>query len=172
MKTILFTIASFAIVMASCSQAQNPNGSMSNQEKITNPVALDSNNWNKLTAAEEKVIVHKGTEYPGTGEYVHNKKEGLYICKRCNAPLFESESKFNSGTGWPSFDDCVEGAVGTVLDADGYREEIVCNSCKGHLGHVFYNEGFTGKNTRHCVNSVSLNFISEEELEKEESTEE
>ena len=116
-------------------------------------------NWNKLTAEEKNVIVDKGTEYPGTGKYVDNKKDGIYLCKRCNARLFDSKSKFNSGTGWPSYDDFVGNSVEVVLDADGYREEIVCNNCKAHLGHVFYNEGFTKKNTRHCVNSISLNFV-------------
>jgi len=115
--------------------------------------------WNKLTKEEEAVIVNKGTEYPGTGKLLNNKQEGTYICKRCNAPLYNSSSKFESHCGWPSFDDAIPGAVLQIPDADGMRVEIVCANCKGHLGHVFVGEGFTAKNTRHCVNSVSMSFI-------------
>ena len=122
----------------------------------------DQTNWNKLTPEEEKVIVHKGTEYPFTGKFNEFKKEGIFLCKRCNTPLFKSEDKFNSGSGWPSFDDMIPGAVKEVPDADGRRIEIVCGNCEGHLGHVFKGEGFTSKNTRHCVNSVSLSFQPDE----------
>lgn len=118
----------------------------------------DKKGWKVLSEEEKRVIINKGTEYPFTGEYYDNKDSGTYNCKQCHQPLFESNAKFNSGTGWPSFDDAISGAVREVPDADGRRVEIVCSNCGGHLGHVFKGEGFTDKNTRHCVNSISLDF--------------
>ena len=115
--------------------------------------------YNKLTPEEQRVILHKGTEMPFTGKYTENKQEGTYTCKQCGAPLYRSEDKFDSQCGWPSFDDEISGAVKRIPDADGIRTEIVCANCGGHLGHVFLGEGFTAKNTRHCVNSISMNFI-------------
>jgi peptide-methionine (R)-S-oxide reductase len=115
--------------------------------------------WNKLTKEEEDVIVRKGTEYPGTGKLLNNKEKGTYVCRRCNAPLYRSESKFESHCGWPSFDDEIKGAVERIPDADGMRTEIVCANCKAHLGHVFFGEGFTDKDTRNCVNSISMSFV-------------
>jgi len=113
---------------------------------------------NDLTAEEKRVIINKGTERPFTGKFTDNKARGIYTCKWCDKPLYRSDSKLNSNCGWPSFDDEIGEAVKRIPDPDGMRTEIVCANCGGHLGHVFTGEGLTKKNTRHCVNSISLNF--------------
>lgn len=140
MKSIIILLI---VVLKTCTS--------SSQEKVMK--------FNPLTIEEQKVILHKGTERPYTGKWLENKQAGTYVCRQCNQPLYHSADKFDSHCGWPSFDDEIPGAVKRVRDADGHRTEIVCFNCGGHLGHVFEGEGFTEKNTRHCVNSISMDFI-------------
>lgn len=121
----------------------------------------EMNEWNELTPDEKRIIINKGTEYPFSGEFNSFYEKGTFICRQCEAPLYRSETKFNSGCGWPSFDDQIAKNVTHVLDADGRRTEIICANCKGHLGHVFFGERFTEKDTRHCVNSISMKFIKD-----------
>lgn len=116
----------------------------------------------KLTPQEEQIILHKGTEAPFSGKFYRHHQKGIYICRQCGAPLYRSENKFDSGCGWPSFDEEIKDAVKRTPDPDGLRTEISCAHCGGHLGHVFSGEGFTAKNTRHCVNSLSLDFVADQ----------
>lgn len=120
-------------------------------------------NYNKLTSEEKHIIEDQGTERPFSGEYDNFYKEGVYLCKKCNNPLFDSKAKFDAKCGWPSFDQHLNDAVRWLPDKDGLRTEIRCNNCDGHLGHVFEGENFTKANTRHCVNSLSIKFIPKDQ---------
>ncbi|HEY1348132.1 MAG TPA: methionine-R-sulfoxide reductase [Ktedonobacteraceae bacterium] len=119
---------------------------------------------NNLTPEEAYVILHKGTEAPFSGEYDHFYEDGTFVCRRCNAPLFSAKSKFDAGCGWPAFDENYPDAVKRLPDPDGRRTEIECANCRGHLGHVFIGERLTAKNTRHCVNSLSIRFIPKDHI--------
>ena len=155
METKIYFLFQWLIIFNFIACSQSPNNDIrSSMTKLK-----DTTQYNELTPEEERVIVHKGTEMPFTGKYYTHKEKGTYICKRCNAPLYRSNGKFESHCGWPSFDDEIKGAVKRIPDADGRRIEIVCSNCNGHLGHVFEGEGFTDKNIRHCVNSVSIEFV-------------
>ena len=123
---------------------------------------MDLKKFNDLSEEERSVIIDKHTEAPFTGEYDSFFELGTYLCRRCNSPLYRSDSKFHSGCGWPSFDQEIKNSVKKIPDPDGKRVEVICNNCGGHLGHVFTGENFTEKNTRHCVNSISLNFIPDD----------
>lgn len=151
---ILIALMGITAVFSSC--AQKPLVELTDFPNVI----MDSEHYNELTPKEAWILQRKGTEPSFTGAFHNHKGKGVYICKQCNNPLFKSEDKFNSGTGWPSYDDAIPGAVSEHMDGDGYRTEIVCSNCDGHLGHVFRGEGFTEKQTRHCVNSLSLNFVS------------
>ncbi len=153
-------VLGFFLALSSC-QSQT---SETNTPTLKTNKTVDNSKYRDLTPEEERVIIFKGTEYPGTGIYNNFKDTGVYNCKRCNTPLFDSKDKFNSGCGWPSFDDAIGENVKEVLDEDGRRTEIICKNCGAHLGHVFRGEQFTSKNTRHCVNSISLHFEPEKKI--------
>jgi methionine-R-sulfoxide reductase len=120
---------------------------------------MDNSSYNPLTAEERYIIELKGTEPPFTGEYDDLFEPGVYVCRRCNSQLYRSDHKFQAHCGWPAFDQEIPGAVRHLPDPDGVRTEIECANCGGHLGHVFFGEGFTAKNARHCVNSISMKFV-------------
>jgi methionine-R-sulfoxide reductase len=155
MKSILFLLMS--IVICSCKgQSASSDSTLIEKDSTVK--------YNELTEQERLVLLEKATDRPFTGTYYDKKDEGIYLCRRCNNPLYWSDDKFDSHCGWPSFDQEVEGSVVRIRDADGMRTEIICANCKGHLGHVFLGEGFTQKDTRHCVNTSSLRFFSKEEM--------
>jgi len=145
MKTLFIILLTTLICTAGCTQ--------------TIPNKKAAMYYRPLTKEEARVIIDKGTEAPFTGKYNNFFEKGTYVCKQCGASLYNSTSKFKSDCGWPSFDDEIKGAVIRTTDADGRRTEITCANCGAHLGHVFLGEGLTSKNTRHCVNSISLNFL-------------
>lgn len=188
MKRLPWAIATITLAISGCSAAPEDDAASTNPDTVVDPLVgdnldpvrdgeednapgkdeepprvIEADAYNSLTEREAYVILHKGTERAFTGEYTDLKDPGTFICRQCNAPLYRSKHKFESNCGWPSFDDELPGAVERHVDSDGYRTEIVCKNCQGHLGHVFLNEGFTDKNTRHCVNSISMKFVPESE---------
>lgn len=165
-STILICFLLAGIVFSSCAQDNRKpesKATLSEENKEARPLIIKdgkANPYNELNKLEQYVIRQKGTERPWTGKFTEHSENGTYICRQCNAPLYSSADKFDGHCGWPSFDDELEGAVKRQTDIDGFRTEILCSNCDAHLGHVFVGEGFTKKDTRHCVNSVSMDFIA------------
>lgn len=157
-RCFLFMKTIFTFLLLATSLTMNAQNQENKDSKKTG--------YKKLTDFEKYVILEKGTERPFSGELYKTTEKGTYVCKQCGAALYKSEDKFDAQCGWPSFDDEIKGAVRKSTDADGRRTEITCSNCGGHLGHVFYGEGFTDKNTRHCVNSVSMEFIPADKNKK------
>lgn len=158
MKYLLLTWMAMNLLTA-CSQQQADTTQMKSETQ-------KSMKYNELSPWQEEVLLHKATDRPFTGDYYNKKDKGVYVCRQCNNHLYRSDDKFDSHCGWPSFDDEIDGAVINLPDADGMRTEIICANCKGHLGHVFTGEGFTDKDTRHCVNTSSIQFYSSKEVDK------
>lgn len=152
MKNVLI-LGLLSFCFTACSQTPT-----SIEKAKDSSAVVDTSKYNKLTTWEKHVIEDKYTDRPFTGDYYDKHDKGIYVCKRCNHRLYTSDSKFDSHCGWPSFDDEIDGAVIRVPDLDGMRTEIICGNCKGHLGHVFIGERFTKTDTRHCVNTSSIQF--------------
>lgn len=157
---IFITLIVASLSFTACGQQQPK------KTEIKPNLGKDAKGWNILTPEQKAIIVDKGTERPYSGEYVKDMGQGLYVCARCEEPLYTSKTKFDGHCGWPSFDEEIKGKVKRTPDPDGMRTEIECMKCHAHLGHVFLGEGFTAKNTRHCVNSVSLKFIPAAEVKR------
>jgi peptide-methionine (R)-S-oxide reductase len=155
MRTSIFTTLILSLMALTSCNAQQDTTATKTAPTMTNA----GKHYNELTPQEKNVLLNKATDRPFTGDYYLKTDNGIYVCRQCNNPLYRSDDKFEAHCGWPSFDDEIEGSVTQVPDADGQRVEIICNNCHGHLGHVFVGEGFTDKDTRHCVNTSSILFI-------------